>query len=194
MFQTDVSCFGYCDGSAFSMPSGGIPPYTYFWGNGSITDNISGLCAGGFDLIITDNNNCISGHYFDIFEPLALNTSINTTDETSALNDGSITLNANGGIPPYTYSIDGGILSSSSVFTGLDSGTYTCEVIDANGCIFSSFTFVNAYIVTGIVNINKSSKKLFKVTDLLGKETKQNNQPLLYLYDNGTVEKRIVIE
>jgi hypothetical protein len=38
------------------------------------------------------------------------------------------------------------------------------------------------------------NKKLLKVTDLLGRETKQTNQPLLYIYDDGTVEKRIVIE
>ena len=39
-----------------------------------------------------------------------------------------------------------------------------------------------------------TNKELLKVTDLLGRETKQTNQPLLYLYDDGTVEKRIVIE
>ena len=37
-------------------------------------------------------------------------------------------------------------------------------------------------------------KELLKVTDLLGRETKHTNQPLLYLYDDGTVEKKIVIE
>jgi len=39
-----------------------------------------------------------------------------------------------------------------------------------------------------------SNKELLKVTDLLGRETKQTNQPLFYIYDDGTVEKRIVIE
>ena len=39
-----------------------------------------------------------------------------------------------------------------------------------------------------------SYKELLNVTDLFGRETKDNNQPLLYLYDNGTVEKRIVLE
>ena len=41
---------------------------------------------------------------------------------------------------------------------------------------------------------HSSNKELLKVTDLLGRETKQTNQHLLYLYDDGTVEKRIVIE
>ncbi len=39
-----------------------------------------------------------------------------------------------------------------------------------------------------------TNKELLKVTDLLGRETKQTNQVLLYIYNDGTVEKRIVIE
>jgi hypothetical protein len=39
-----------------------------------------------------------------------------------------------------------------------------------------------------------TNKELLKVTDLLGRETKQTNQPLFYIYDDGTVEKRTTIE
>jgi hypothetical protein len=39
-----------------------------------------------------------------------------------------------------------------------------------------------------------TNKELLKVADLLGRETKETNQPLFYIYDDGTVEKRIVIE
>ena len=41
---------------------------------------------------------------------------------------------------------------------------------------------------------HSKNKELLIVTDLLGRETKQTNQPLFYIYDDGTVEKRIVIE
>jgi hypothetical protein len=41
---------------------------------------------------------------------------------------------------------------------------------------------------------HSTNKELLKVTDLLGRETKETNQPLFYIYDDGTVEKRIVIE
>jgi hypothetical protein len=48
---------------------------------------------------------------------------------------------------------------------------------------------------TTVVNELVNSKKVIKVTDLLGREAKgSKNEPLLYLYDDGTVEKRIVIE
>jgi Leucine-rich repeat (LRR) protein len=39
-----------------------------------------------------------------------------------------------------------------------------------------------------------NNKELLKVTDLLGRETKQTNQPLFYIYNDGTIEKKIIIE
>ena len=43
--------------------------------------------------------------------------------------------------------------------------------------------------------VTEAIKKLFKTTDILGRETKGNkNTSLFYIYDDGTVEKKIVIE
>jgi len=41
----------------------------------------------------------------------------------------------------------------------------------------------------------KDTRKLIEIVDVLGKESKQlKNQPLFYIYDDGTVEKKIVLE
>ena len=53
--------------------------------------------------------------------------------------------------------------------------------------------FSNNCSTTGIEE-HTTHKELLKATDLLGRETKEKNQPLFYIYDDGTVEKRIVIE
>ena len=58
---------------------------------------------------------------------------------------------------------------------------------------FSSSNCPNCPLSTDIKE-HHTNKELLKVTDLLGRETKQTNQPLFYIYDDGTVEKRIVIE
>ncbi len=42
--------------------------------------------------------------------------------------------------------------------------------------------------------VSKFDKQIIKVIDVLSRETKHFNQPLFYIYDDGTVEKRIVIE
>jgi hypothetical protein len=49
-------------------------------------------------------------------------------------------------------------------------------------------------IISSIEEIN-NTKRLNKITDVLGRKTNgKHKTPLLYIYDDGTVEKRIVIE
>lgn len=48
---------------------------------------------------------------------------------------------------------------------------------------------------TGITSLNAQDKQLLKIVDVLGRETKEKkNTPLFYIYNNGTVEKKIIIE
>ena len=80
---------------------------------------------------------------------------------------------------------DGGyIITGMTFIKNVAYGLYLIK-IDGNGNITSTFN---------IPSLNNFNRKLLKVTDLLGKETKQTNQPLFYIYDDGTVEKRITID
>jgi hypothetical protein len=127
-----------------------------------------------------------------ITEPPALSISIDSTDETSSLNDGSSTAIINGGTPPYSYIWSNGGVANPQV--NLAPGLYTVIVTDANGCTISDATSVNAYTPTGIINI-KNTSTLIKITDVLGQETLyRRNTPLFYIYDDGTVKKKIIIE
>ena len=48
---------------------------------------------------------------------------------------------------------------------------------------------------TSIISSNFTNKKLIKVVDILGREVnEERNTPLFYIYNDGTVEKRIIIE
>ena len=43
--------------------------------------------------------------------------------------------------------------------------------------------------------INTSKGKLIRIVDILGKEVNEKrNTPLFYIYNDGTVEKKIIIE
>jgi hypothetical protein len=56
----------------------------------------------------------------------------------------------------------------------------------SNNCNnFCSITSIEEYT---------ANKKLLRTIDILGRETKGTNQPLFYIYDDGTVKKRITIE
>ena len=68
---------------------------------------------------------------------------------------------------------------------------YVCTPHIPNGMI-GEFTVIDGTVA---IKEHTTNKELLKVTDLLGRETKgTKNEPLLYIYDDGTVEKRIVIE
>ena len=67
---------------------------------------------------------------------------------------------------------------------------YVCTPHIPNGMI-GEFTVIDGTVA---IKEHTTNKELLKVTDLLGRENKQTNQPLLYIYDDGTVEKRIIIE
>jgi gliding motility-associated-like protein len=47
-------------------------------------------------------------------------------------NNGAVTVNASGGIAPYTYSIDGGTFQSSNIFNNVSVGNHTVAVKDAS--------------------------------------------------------------
>ena len=49
-------------------------------------------------------------------------------------------------------------------------------------------------VSTNMIQIDNYNKRLINTIDILGKETKQTNQPLFYIYDDGTVEKKIILE
>jgi len=82
-------------------------------------------------------------------------------------------------------------------------GNGSYSVTDASGDTIASggeFTFeeVTNFKTNGIATTIKDiarKKKIIKVIDLLGRETKgTKNEVLFHIFDDGTVEKRIVLE
>ena len=66
--------------------------------------------------------------------------------------------------------------------------------ITTNNLYKDTVTWMGSISTLSSINEQISKKRLNKVTDLLGRATKQTNQLLFYIYDDGIVEKRIVIE
>ena len=74
------------------------------------------------------------------------------------------------------------------------SGDYSVTLMNSVGC--DSIVNLNLSVTTtGISDIANSKSNLVKISDMLGQETTyRRNTPLFYIYDDGTVEKRIIIE
>jgi Leucine-rich repeat (LRR) protein len=84
---------------------------------------------------------------------------------------------------PNLYCIDVDDAAWSTVNWTVASGNIDSQQYFSNNCSGTS------------IQEHSINKKLLKVTDLLGRETKGiKNEPLFYIYDDGTVEKKIIIE
>ncbi len=54
--QTPPAKWGYADGSINLSVSGGVEPYSFEWSNGSTDQNLEGLKAGTYTVVVTDSN------------------------------------------------------------------------------------------------------------------------------------------
>ncbi len=130
----NVKCKGGSDASINLTVTGGTTPYSYLWSNSATTEDLSGLSAGTYTVVITDANACVRRDTVVITEPALLITSKSPSNVACKGNStGSIDLSVSGGTTPYTY------LWSNSATTqdlsNIAAGTYTVLVTDANGCI-----------------------------------------------------------
>ncbi len=65
-YKTDVTCYGYSDGAIDISVSGGSAPYTYLWTpGGQTTQDITGIPAGSYSVLVTDSylNAATSGRH-----------------------------------------------------------------------------------------------------------------------------------
>ena len=140
---TNISCFGFSDGSVDLTIGGGNPGYTYLWNTGAITEDISGLPTGTYSVLVTDINGCTIPSSITLNQPTILTENIIADTYPSGnniscfgLSDGSIDLTIGGGNPGYTYVWSNGAITEDLV--GLPIGTYDVVVTDINGCIINS--------------------------------------------------------
>ena len=85
---------------------------------------------------ITDAQGCTESASATVSQPPgALSSTINVSQNVNCFGggNGSISLNASGGTPPYSYNWSNGATTQN--ISNLLSGTYSVTITDANGCI-----------------------------------------------------------
>ncbi len=129
-----VSCNGEQDGDITAVASGGTPPYTYRWEDGSTEANRTGLGAGEYNVTVTDGAGGESTASITLTEPEVLRVNVNTTPSPNGV-EGTAEAVVSGGTEPYTYRWnDKTPPSTTRLIINLDVGTYTVVVTDPNGC------------------------------------------------------------
>jgi gliding motility-associated-like protein len=72
MALTPATCFGFQDGAIDLTVVGGTTPYQYNWSNAANTEDISGLIAGTYTVIVLDANSCTDTLSGTVTEPQAI--------------------------------------------------------------------------------------------------------------------------
>jgi large repetitive protein len=131
---TNIACSGGTSGTATATPVG-LAPYTYSWTGGQTTQTASNIGAGSYTVTMTDASGCVATANVTITQPPALTGTLAATNVScNGACNGSISVTASGGTPPYQYSINGGTFQTGTAFTALCNGTYAVTIRDANNC------------------------------------------------------------
>jgi hypothetical protein len=96
-----------------------------------------------------------------------------TQNQTMCGCDGGLTISSDGGTPPYTYSIDGGMTYKTiPVFSNLCSGSYNIIVTDNNGILTSKTIILNppSKPTTYSVSLNTTSELVENSNTSIGKK------------------------
>jgi hypothetical protein len=130
-----ITTYGGVTSITVNNVTGGVSPYTYALNNGSYQSSnvFSNVTAGTDTVFIKDSRGCIISRTITIRQPLKA-LILNYNHHTCRwVWNGSITLGADGGTPPYRYKIDNYGYGSNNYFYNLGPYTFRLAVRDAIG-------------------------------------------------------------
>ena len=142
-----VSGLDATDGSIDITVDGGTGIYTYSWSNGADTEDVSGLGAGTYSVIVTDENGCSTSVEVILTAPEGLSISATPSSYTgygvscNGAEDGTIDLTVEGGTGSYTYTWSNG--ADTEDVSGLGAGTYSVTATDENGYSVSTLSLIH---------------------------------------------------
>lgn len=130
----EVSCAGGADGEVLAIVNGETP-FIYMWSSNEVDSLISGLHAGTYSVSISDCHGCMVDGEITLTEPDLFKIAFEVSEPGCFEQQlGSIIVKPSGGIPPYSFSIDGSTFQALPEFYGLSKGIYQITALDANDC------------------------------------------------------------
>ena len=132
--KTHILCFGEATGAIDLIPTGGTTPYTFAWSNTAVTEDLSNVVAGPYNVVVTDANSCTATLSATLTEPASALSATSVVTDVNCFggNDGGIDLTPAGGTTPYTFIWSNGAVTED--ITGVIAGAYTVTITDGNGC------------------------------------------------------------
>jgi len=205
VISENVSCVGSIDGEIRVEVFGGFPTYDIYLRDAETYEELefvstadfsyvfSGLTPKSYMIEVIDAVGCwLQSDIIAISEPTELiATVINVQDVSCLGSDGAVSVEAVGGIAPYTYSLSQeGVeivaASTNTIFNNLSTGEYLVEVVDDNSC-YESITVVISNSEPLIAAVTKTDILCFPDSGQIVVEAIGGTPPYRYSINDGAL-------
>ncbi|MEL6866889.1 MAG: SprB repeat-containing protein, partial [Bacteroidota bacterium] len=150
VIDVQAACLSSCNGLVEVEVSGGVGNYTYAISTPffpSTTNVFSDLCAGAYEIVVTDDNGCTASVSVTVNETFSPDLQINADITTVACNlecTGSVDLRISCGTPPYSIDWEEDNFDGLEEVENMCAGSYPLTITDAMGLT-----------VTEVINIDE---------------------------------------
>lgn len=188
---TNVSCYLGSNGVIDITVTGGTGAYTYLWSNGATTEDLTGIPANSYNVLVTDASGCTNNSYSVTItqpaSPVTISGMVNNVS-CSGGNNGSIDITASGGSGGYTYLWNTG--SGLEDLTNLSAGNYWVIASDYLGCTnTTSFTITQPASLVGVTGTATNILCFGGLTGSIDLSPTGGTPPYSFQWNNGALSE-----
>lgn len=186
---TAAPCFGE-NGTATLLISGGTAPHQIEWAHGPTDPFLDDLPAGEYSVSITDAELCSITETVTINQPDELDHIIAINHTTCGEENGSATITANGGTPPYSYLWSNE--TEEATASNLGAGVYTVTITDLLECSIEVELEVLEIVPFTVDTETIQHLDCYEDNDgLIALNINGGTEPFTFLWSNGATELNI---
>ena len=127
-------CYGVANGFIRLKPYGGNDDYSYLWEHGDDRKRLSGLDVGEYKVHVSDKKACQISESFNLVYQRAISPDLG--EDLTVCTNNYVNLFP-GEFDEYKWILNGRILGTDSELVAWQTGEYSVEVTDQDGCIAS---------------------------------------------------------
>ncbi len=190
-----VGCNGVCNEAVQISVVNGTAPFDFSIHNlttGTTTSqnngNITGLCPGIYQIIVTDGAMCLDTVGLTVNDQAPIIVSVTQTAPVTCANgsNGCASVNATGGVGGFTFQWNNANMSTQQSICGLPVGPISVTATDLNGCTATGAISING-IPPLLLTLTKTDIKCNGNMDGVASVTATGGQsPFTYQWSGGT--------
>lgn len=189
-------CFGDFNGSVDLTVWGGTTPYVYNWNSGAYaSQDLSGIGAGTYSVVITDANSCTANTSVTLTNPPQLTLSVSSTDNNCFGElTGTVDVTVGGGTLPYSYvwANQTYMLSwTDEDLSSLSNDTYYVTVTDANGCQLNNSAIVSSPTMLELSMTSTDVTSFGGSNGSINSTVSGGVSPYIYSWSNGATTQNL---